>query len=104
AWYRWTPETAETALYPRLTTGSTNNNNQTSTFWRYKTDRFNIGRVQLTYDLPSSIFTGKVVSGLSVYIQGDNLAVISKERKEMERAYSWGPQTRAYNIGAQITF
>ena len=104
ALYRWTPETAATALYPRLTTGSTNNNNQTSTFWRYKTDRFNIGRVQLTYDLPASIFTGKVVSGLSVYIQGDNLAVISKERKEMERAYSWGPQTRAYNIGAQITF
>lgn len=103
AWLRWTPETADTALYPRLTTGNTSNNNQTSTFWRYKTDRFNLGRVQLTYDLPSSIF-GKVVSGLSVYVQGDNLAVISKERKEMERAWDWGPQTRAYNIGAKITF
>lgn len=104
AWLRWTPETAATALYPRLTTGSTNNNNQQSTFWRYKTDRFTLGRVQLTYDFPATMFTGKVVSGLSIYIQGDNLAVISKERKEMERANSWGPQTRAYNLGAQITF
>lgn len=104
AWLRWTPETADTALYPRLTTGSTNNNNQTSTFWRYKTDRFNLERIQLTYDLPGSIFTGKYVKGLSVYVQANNLTVISKERKEMERAYSWGPQTRSYNFGAQIKF
>lgn len=103
AWLRWTPETASTALYPRLTTGSTNNNNQASTFWRYKTDRFTLGRVQLTYDFPSTMFTGKVVSGLSVYIQGDNLAVISKERKEIERS-TGSPQARSYNLGAQITF
>lgn len=103
AWLRWTPETASTALYPRLTTGSTNNNNQASTFWRYKTDRFDIDRVQLTYDFPSTMFTGKVVSGLSIYVQGNNLATISKERKELERS-GGAPQMRSYNLGAQITF
>lgn len=103
AWLRWTPETAETALYPRLTTQSTNNNNQTSTFWRYKTDRFDLSRIQLTYDFPSKLFTGKVVSALNVYFQANDIAVISKERKTMELSTGY-PQTRSYNLGAQITF
>lgn len=103
AWLRWTPETADTALYPRLTTGTTANNTQASTFWRYKDDTFRLRRVQLTYDFPSHLFTDKAVSALSVYVEGENLATISKERKHLELS-TWGPQCRYYNIGAKITF
>ncbi|MDL2211204.1 SusC/RagA family TonB-linked outer membrane protein, partial [Bacteroides sp. OttesenSCG-928-M17] len=52
---RWTPETAETATYPRLTTStSAGNNFRTSDFWVYDSDRIDLGRVQVTYDLPKN--------------------------------------------------
>ena len=69
---RWTPETAETATHPRLTTQSTSNG-EGSTFWLYSTDRFNLRKVQLTYDFPAEMFKGKWVKALSVYINGNDL-------------------------------
>lgn len=51
---RWTPETTETATYPRLTTQTDNHNYRNSDFWMYKTNRFNLSRLQLTYDLPNN--------------------------------------------------
>lgn len=104
AWGRWTPETAATATAPRLTTGTTANNTQTSTFWQYSTNRFDIRRVQLTYDFPTALFSGnKVLSGASVYVQGENLATISPNRKIMELS-TGAPQTRLYNIGCKLSF
>ncbi len=103
AWNRWTPETASTALYPRLTTGTTANNSQTSTFWRYSTNRFDLARVQLTYDLPASIFSGKVLNGISVYVEGENLATIAKERKILEQT-TGAPSYRSYILGCKLSF
>ena len=99
---RWTPETAETATHPRLTTQSTSNG-EGSTFWLYSTDRFNLRKVQLTYDFPAEMFKGKWVKALSVYINGNDLLTISKERKLMETSVGSAPQTRFYNIGARVT-
>ena len=101
---RWTPETAETATCPRLTAEKSNaNNTATSTFWLYSTDRFNLRKVQLTYDFPSEMFEGKWVKALSVYINGNDLLTISKNRKIMETTIGGAPQTRFYNIGAKVT-
>jgi hypothetical protein len=47
---RWTEQTKETATFPRLTTQTGANNFRNSDFWLYKTDRFNIAKLQLTYD------------------------------------------------------
>ena len=43
----WTPETANTATYPRLTT-TDNSKFQSSIILRYSTDRLDLQRVQLT--------------------------------------------------------
>ena len=99
---RWTPETAETATHPRLTTQSTSNG-EGSTFWLYSTDRFNLRKVQLTYDFPAEMFKGKWVKALSVYVNGNDLLTISKNRKIMETSVGYAPQTRFYNIGAKVT-
>ncbi len=100
---RWTPVTAETATHPRLTTASHKNNASASTFWLYSTDRFNIRKVQITYDFPKEMFEGKVVKALSVYINGNDLLTISKERKLMETNVGYAPQTRFYNLGVKVT-
>ena len=101
---RWTPETAAVATHPRLTTMSSANNAAASTFWRYSTDRFNLRKVQLTYDFPEELVRGKVVKALSVYLNGNDLLTISKYRKMMETSVGYAPQTRFYNLGAKITF
>ena len=98
---RWTPETAATATHPRLTTMSTANG-EASTFWLYSTDRFNLRKIQLTYDFPQEMM-GKVVKALSVYVNGNDLLTISGERKLMETSVGYAPQTRFYNLGVKVT-
>jgi hypothetical protein len=100
---RWTPETAATATHPRLTSLSSANNAAASTFWLYSTDRFNIRKIQLTYDFPKELFEGTVVKALSVYINGNDLLTISKNRDVMETSVGYAPQTRFYNLGVKIT-
>ena len=101
---RWTPETAATATHPRLTAASSNHNAAASTFWMYSTDRFNLRKVQLTYDFPKEMFKGKVVKALSVYLNGNDLLTISKNRKVLETSVGYAPQTRFYNLGVKATF
>ena len=101
---RWTPETAETATYPRLTTLTDNHNYRTSDFWMYSTNRFNISKVQLTYDLPKQWLRGSFVRSLSVYAYASNLLTISKEREVLELTTGAEPQTRFYNVGFKIGF
>lgn len=100
---RWTQETAATATHPRLTTKSSNNNSAFSTFWMYSTDRFNIRKVQLTYDFPNEIFDGKWVKALSIYLNGNDLLTFAKERQLMETSIGYAPQTRFYNLGVKVT-
>ena len=99
---RWTQETANTATHPRLTTLATANG-EASTFWLYSTDRFNLRKIQLTYDFPTEMFEGKWVKALSVYINGNDLLTISKNRKLMETSVGYAPQTRFYNLGVKVT-
>lgn len=99
---RWTPATAESATHPRLTTLATANG-EASTYWLYSTDRFNLTKVQVTYDFPSEMFEGKWVKALSLYINGNNLLTFSKHRKMMETSVGYAPQTRFYNLGVKVT-
>ncbi len=100
---RWTKETAATATYPRLTTEGGELNFVSSDFWTYKTDAFYLDKVQLTYDLPASLFSDNTwVKGLSVYFYGTDLLTISPERKYLETNVGAAPQCRSYNIGFKV--
>jgi hypothetical protein len=101
---RWTPETATTATYPRLTTESGSNNRQTSDFWMYSTSRFDLAKVQLTYDFPKTFFGNSFVKGLSLYVSGNSLLTLAKERELLEMNVGSAPQSRFYNIGAKVSF
>jgi len=102
---RWTEANKNTATYPRLTTGNGNNNYQNSTFWMYKNNRFNLNRVQLTYDVKGTQFLkNSFVNNMSLYVQGDNLLVVSKERQLMETNIGSAPQFRFFNLGLRAHF
>ncbi len=76
----------------------------TSDFWTYSTDAFFLDKVQLTYDLPSKLFQDKFVKGLQIYVNGNSLATISKERKQLERNVGMSPQLRTYTLGVKVDF
>ena len=102
---RWTESTASTATYPRLTTGTSANNFTNSTFWMYNNNRFDLTNVQITYDFPKTMFSEKsLLSQVSVYVCGQNLLTISKEREYMEMNVGYAPQYRFYNLGVKATF
>ncbi|HEY5369042.1 MAG TPA: SusC/RagA family TonB-linked outer membrane protein [Hanamia sp.] len=100
----WTENTKNTATYPRLTTLSGSNDFQSSDFWTYSTNRFNIAKVQLTYDFSSKMFGNSFVKGLKVYVSGNDLLTISKNRAVMELNVGSAPQTRFYNLGIKGEF
>ncbi len=100
----WTENTKNTATYPRLTTLSGSNDFRTSDFWTYSTNRFNISKVQLTYDFSSKMFAHSFIKGLKVYVSGNDLLTISKNRAVMELNIGSAPQTRFYNLGIKGEF
>ncbi|WP_278371984.1 SusC/RagA family TonB-linked outer membrane protein [Segatella bryantii] len=101
---RWTPETANSATYPRLTASNSDLSFVDSDFWTYKTSALRLNKVQFTYDFPANMFAGKWINGLSVYVSGNSLLTIAKERKYMETSVGSAPQTRSYNLGVKVNF
>lgn len=101
---RWTKATAQTAKYPRLTTLNSDNNFRNSDFWLYRTNRFDLSKVQVTYDLTGMLRRTGFMKELGVYVSGFNLLTISPEREIMELSIGSAPQTRLYNVGVKALF
>ncbi|PHN02129.1 SusC/RagA family TonB-linked outer membrane protein [Flavilitoribacter nigricans] len=98
---RWTPETAGTATYPRLSSTSNPNNFRNSTFWLYEDNWFNLRRVQLTYALPLEV---NGIKKVSIYLRGANLLTVSKIREKRELNIGSTPQTRSFAVGLNASF
>ncbi|MDP4187044.1 MAG: SusC/RagA family TonB-linked outer membrane protein [Bacteroidota bacterium] len=101
---RWTPDTKTIATYPRLSSKTNNNDFRYSDFWLYKTDRFNIDKVQLSYELPKDILAKTFIRELGVYLYGSNLFTISKSRSILDLNIGSAPQFRYYNLGVRANF
>lgn len=102
---RWTPQTAETATYPRLTTLNGANNNRNSDFWLYSTDRFDLSRVQITYSLPAQkLFGSSFIKGIDVYMNGANLLTLGPNSKILTTNIGSAPQTHFFNLGLAAQF
>src|SRR5690606_25872915 len=101
---RWTPETSSTATYPRLTTTNSDNNFRSSDFWMYKTNRFDLSKVQISYDFPKAILGKGIIRELGTYVNGFNLLTIAPEKEIMQLSVGSAPQTRMFNFGVKAVF
>ncbi|MCH5237041.1 MAG: SusC/RagA family TonB-linked outer membrane protein [Muribaculaceae bacterium] len=101
---RWTPETAATATYPRLTTQGGELNFVSSDFWTFSTDTFSLDQIQLTYDFPAKWFENKFVKGLSLYVNANSLVMACKNKEYRELNIGYEPYLRTYNFGVNINF
>jgi TonB-linked SusC/RagA family outer membrane protein len=102
---RWTPATASTATYPRLSSVASPNNFQSSTFWLYRDNYFTIDRVQLTYAVSEKVARGLKMKNLSLFMDGSNLFTFSKYRNFRElRVGGLEPNYRSHSLGLKIMF
>jgi len=101
---RWTPATANTATFPRLTSGQNRNNFRTSSFWLYDNSFFRIDRAQITYEFPNDVCDIIGVKDFSFNLQGSNLLELG-ENKDIRRLNIGGnPQARTYTFGLRASF
>lgn len=73
---RWTPETAATATYPRLTLGFNANNTpflNNSSFWTHSGEYFRIRNIDVGYTLPYNISNKFKLAGLRIFANAQNL-------------------------------
>jgi hypothetical protein len=102
---RWTPQTTETATLPRLSVNQGGNNYQPSTFWLRKNNRLDLAAVQLSYNIPPSIFGNKGnISKCKVYLRGNDLLTLSPIADELNLSIGSEPQYRSFTLGLNINF
>lgn len=101
---RWTPETSQSATYPRLSSKSNANNYRNSTFWIYNNNFFSINRIQLTYDLPKVIIPKIGIKDLSIYVRGSNLFMLTKDAEQKQIKIGEEPMYRSFSGGLKVIF
>jgi hypothetical protein len=104
AFNRWTPETASTASYPRLSTKNNSNNFRNSTFWIYNDSYFTLRVIQLTITLPAKWMNQMPVKRMLIYLSGNNLITLSPSKEQRELNIGSPPQFRNYSVGLKAMF
>lgn len=99
---RWTEATAATATYPKLSSSSNANNFRNSTYWLYETNWFSLSTLQLTYTSEGKDFAG--LEEARVFLRGNNLATISKEKEKSQLNVGTQPQMRSFSMGLNLLF
>tara|TARA_R110002096_G_scaffold121553_1_gene263267 strand:- start:3427 stop:6450 length:3024 start_codon:yes stop_codon:yes gene_type:complete len=101
---RWTPETADTATFPRLSSQNNSNNFQTSSFWLFDTSYFTINRAQLTYEFNDNLINKLGMEDLSLNLQGTNILEIAKNKDIRQLRIGTTPLTRSFTLGVRASF
>lgn len=100
----WTPATAATATYPRLSSQTNSNNFRRSSYWLYNNDYFQIRRVQLTYNLPERITKNLHMRKLDVFVDASNIYQFAKNLKIREINQGGEPYYRTFSMGIKANF
>ena len=101
----WTPETAETALAPRISFTNTTYNTKTSSLWHRDASYLRLKNLEIGYSFGSIKKLG--VSNLRIYANGYNLLTFDKLKFiDPESRTSSGdyPIMSLYNVGLNVNF
>jgi hypothetical protein len=99
---RWTPSTAATATYPRLSTSGNMNNYQNSTFWQRNGNFIKLRSIELGYSFSGS-FTGKLkLNDARVFLNGTNLFSFDHMDFTDPETITGYPSVRTVSVGLRI--
>lgn len=108
---RWTPETYETAIRPKLTLAYTSMSYENSTLWARDGSYLKLRNVEIGYTLSSKqlskILKGEKLQSVRFYLSGQNLYTWDKlkfiDPESKTSTYSY-PQLRVFNVGLSLNF
>lgn len=102
---RWTPTTAATATYPRLSLGNNLNNDAVSSYWVKSGDYLRLKSIELGYKLPTPLVKKVRLSGVRVFINGTNLFTFSGlDHMDPENYNALYPIQKMLNAGLNVKF
>lgn len=100
---RWTPETAGTATYPRLSVGSNPNNQATSSFWLRSGNYMRLKNMEIGYSLPQRLAAKVKLASIRVFANGMNLYTFSDSKDYDPETFGVSyPAQRIVNAGITI--
>jgi hypothetical protein len=100
----WTPETKNTAKYPRISSEANSNNLRRSSFWLYSNDYFNMRRIQLNYSVPNKIAKFLYMKDLDISLNAADVFQIAANLKERELRVGAEPYYRTYTLTLKAKF
>jgi hypothetical protein len=99
---RWTPETASTATYPRLSASNNLNNFQYSSFWQRNGDFIKLRSVELGYTLPNTLTRKVKLSNARIFLNGTNLFSLDHMNFTDPETITGYPPVRNLSIGIRV--
>lgn len=101
---RWTPATASTATYPRLSAADDLNNFQGSTFWLRNGNFLKLRNIELGYTFQHIIPSARTGCDLRVFVNGTNLFSLDHVKDLDPEVMSGYPAVRTISFGAKVQF
>ena len=93
------------ALYPRLSTENVANNAQNSTIWYRNVSWLKLRDCEVYYKLPASVIEPLKVTGVRLFVQGQNLLTFDNiDAMDAENLNTGYPVMKSVNIGLNVTF
>ena len=100
---RWTPDTPN-ARYPRLTTTTSDNNNQTSSVWLENGAFLKLRNAEVYYNFPRSLVSHIGMTRAKLYVRGVDLFCWDHLKEIDPEALNGIPANRSINVGLQVGF
>lgn len=105
---RWTPETAETAMFPRFSSASSSNNYRDSELYIRDASYLRLKNIELGYNINSPWLKRAGLRNVRVFANGYNLLTWSDfdyfDPESRVGASGLYPMTKVYNMGLKFNF
>jgi len=101
---RFTPATAATATYPRLSIGTNSNNQVFSSYWYRSADFMRLKNIQVGFTLPDKYANTVKVKSLRLFVSGTNLFTVTRLKGGIDPEDTNGlyPIQKLFNVGINI--
>lgn len=99
---RWTPQTAETADYPRLSSKDNLNNYQFSDFWQRDGSFIKLRSAEIGFTLPDSVANSARIDSIRLFLTGTNIFSLDKIEYGDPESLTGYPVMRTFTLGVNL--
>ncbi len=101
---RWTPATAGTATYPRLSSDNNQNNYRGSSFWQVDGSFIRLRSAEIGYTLGKGLLKKTSIDNVRIFANGTNLFTWDKVKYTDPESLTGYPAMRTLSLGAKVQF